>query len=164
MTRIIRQIFGLVLMFFSIALFAQSDRPSCVIMKSLDLKSLLGADHDAPVPFGDESCRAESNAPGRLVILNVMEQKPAELKSWLANTRKLMVQHRAKEATIVAEPAVGPDAFSVRDRDMRSVEFYALKGSRAVVIQGSWPFRAPLNDTGIKQFQQLAKSVLDKLP
>ena len=106
----------------------------------------------------------ESNAPGRLVILNVMEEKPAELKSWLANTRKLTATHRAKEATIVAEPALGPDAFSVRDRDMRSVEFYALKGARAVVIQASWPFRTPLNDTGIKQFQQLAKSVLDKLP
>jgi len=53
----------------------------------------------------------------------------------------------------------------VRDRgEVRGVEFYALKGSRAVMIQGSWPFRAPLDDTGIKQFQQLAKSVLDKLP
>ena len=76
-----------------------------------------------------------------------------------------MATHRAKEATIVAEPALGADAFSVRDRgEVRGIEFYALKGSRAVVIQGSWPFRAPLNDTGIKQFQQLAKSVLDKLP
>jgi hypothetical protein len=153
-----------VLLFPSL-LLAQADRPSCALLKSLDLKPLLGADHDAAVPFGQESCRAESNAPGRLVVLAVAEQPLPDLKKWFAGIKQMTAQHNAKEAMIVAEPALGADAFSVRSRgEMREVEFHAIKGSRAVILKGMWAIGAPLNDAGIKQFQQLMRAALDKLP
>ena len=144
---------------------AQADRPSCAIMKALDLKPLLGADHDAPVPFGTNSCRAESNSPGRLIILAVEEGKPAEIKSSLATMKKMTAQHRAKEVTIASEPSLGPDAFSVREKaGSRGIEIYALKGSRFVNIQGSWPNSRPLDDAAAKQFVTLVKTALDQLP
>jgi hypothetical protein len=144
---------------------AAQERPACTLMKGLDLKPLLGADHDAPVPFGEKSCRAESNSPGRLIVLAVEEGKPAEIKSSLASMKKLIVQHRAKEAAIAAEPALGPDAFSVRDRGgTRAIEVYALKGSRFLNIQASWPMSKPLDDAGAKQIVTLLKTVQDKLP
>jgi len=144
---------------------AQGDRPACALMKSLDLKPLLGADHDAPVPFGGASCRAESNSPGRLIVLAVEEGKAAEIKSSLASMKKLITQHRAKEAVIATEPSLGPDAFSVRDRaGTRGIEVYALKGSRFINIQGSWPFKQPLDDASAKQLVALLKMVQDKLP
>jgi hypothetical protein len=145
--------------------FAQVDRPSCAILKGLDLKPLLGADHDAPVPFGTNSCRAESNSPGRLIILAVEEGKADEIKSSLATMKKMTAQHRAKEATIAPEPSLGPDAFSVREKaGSRGIEIYALKGSRFVNIQGSWPQGKPLDDASARQLVALARTALDKLP
>jgi hypothetical protein len=159
------QLFLLPFLLLSAAFAVAQDRPSCTLMKGLDLKSLLGADHDAPVPFGQNSCRAESNSPGRLIVLAVEEGKAAEIKSSLASMKKLIVQHRAKEATIAAEPTLGPDAFSVRDRaSPRGIEVYALKGSRFINIQGSWPTSKPLDDAGAKQLVALLKTVQDKLP
>jgi len=145
--------------------FAQADRPSCAILKALDLKPLLGADHDAPVPFGTNSCRAESNSPGRLIILAVEEGKADEIKSSLATMKKMSVQHRAKEATIAAEPSLGADAFSVREKaGSRGIEIYALKGSRFVNLQASWPHSKPLDDASAKQLVALVRTALDKLP
>jgi hypothetical protein len=165
MTKIIQQAFGLAWMLFSMALFAQSDRPSCAMLKNLDLKPLLGADHDAPVAFGTESCRAESKSPGRLLVFAVFDQPPGGAKNWLANNRKLTAKFQGSEVNIVAEPALGPDAYSVRSRgELREVEFYAMKGSRAVVLKGSWAIGAPLGDAGVKQLQQLTQASLDKLP
>ena len=144
---------------------AQADRPSCAILKSLDLKPLLGADHDAPVPFGKDSCRAESNSPGRLIILAVEEGNAAEIKQSLATTKKMMAQHRAKEVTIAPEASLGPDAFSVREKTgSRGIEIYALKGSRFVNIQGSWPHSKPLDDASARQLVTLVRTALDKLP
>jgi len=144
---------------------AQADRPSCAIMKALDLKPLLGADHDAPVPFGSNSCRAESNSPGRLIILAVEEGKAEEIKSSLATMRKMSVQHRAKDAAIASEPSLGADAFSVREKaGSRGIEIYALKGSRFVNIQGSWPHSKPLDDASARQLVALVRTALDKLP
>ena len=165
MTSATSWVIGATLVLFSTALFAQGGRSSCTLMKGLDLKPLLGADHDAPVPFGKESCRAESRAPGKLVVLGVMEEKPADLKSWFAGIRKLNAAQRAKEVTVVPEPGLGAEAFSVRERgEMRGVEIYAMKGSHAVVVQATWAIGAPLNEAGLKQLQQFAKSALDRLP
>lgn len=165
MTNAIRRTLGPALVLISALVFGQADRPSCTLMKGLDLKPLLGADHDAPVPFGKDSCRAESRAPGKLVVLGIMEERPAELKSWFAHVRKLNATHRVKEVTVVAEPALGPDAFSVRERgEMRGVELYASKGARAIIIQANWAIGPPANDATLRQLQQLAKSALDKLP
>ena len=153
------------LMLLPAAAFGQGERPACALMKGLDLKQLLGADHDAPVPFGQDSCRAESNAPGKLIVLGVIEGKPAELKTWLSGIKQGNATERAKEVTVVAEPALGPDAFSVRQqRDMRELEIYASKGTRVIVLQVSWPRSAPIGDAGLKQFLQLTKLALDKLP
>ena len=144
---------------------AQGKREACEMMKLLDLKPLLGADHDAPVPFGSNSCRAESNSPGKLMILAVEEGKAAEIKSSLATMKKMIAQHRAKEAAITAEPSLGPDAFSVRDRGgTRALEVYALKGSRFINMQASWPHSKPLDDASAKQIVGLLKTVQDKLP
>ena len=158
--------FVLLLMLLPAAhLAAQTDRPSCVIMKGLDLKPLLGDDHDKPVPFGQDSCRAESNSPGRLIVLAVEEGNAAELKSAIATHKKMNVEHRAKEATIAPEPSLGPDAFSVREKGgSRGIEIYALKGSRFVNIQGSWPHSKPLDDASARQLVALVKATLDKLP
>ena len=165
MTKAIRRALSLALMLFPTMGFAQGERPACALMKGLDLKPLLGADHDAPVPFGKDSCRAESKSPGKLVALGVMEEKPSELKAWFAGVRKMNATQRAKEVTVVAEPALGADAFSVRERgEMRDVEIYASKGTRAIVLQANWAIGAPFNDTSLKQLQQLVKSALDKLP
>jgi len=145
--------------------FAQSDRPSCAILKGLDLKPLLGADHDAPVPFGTNSCRAESNSPGRLIILAVEEGKADEIKSGLVTMKKMTAQHRAKEVTIASEPSLGADAFSVREKaGTRGIEVNAVKGSRFVNIQASWPFSKPLDDASARQIVALLKAALDKLP
>ena len=154
-----------VLVLFSGLALAQGKREACEMMKQLDLKPLLGADHDAPVPFGSNSCRAESNSPGKLMILAVEEGKAAEIKNSLATMKKMIAQHRAKEAAITAEPSLGPDAFSVRDRGgTRALEVYALKGSRFINIQGSWPFKQPMDDATAKQLVGMLKMVQDKLP
>lgn len=149
----------------SAGIAAAQERPACVMLKGLDLKPLLGADHDAPVRFGDNSCRAESNSPGRLIVLAVEEGKAAEIKSSLTTMKQMMTKHRAKEAVIAAEPSLGPDAFSVRERaGTRGIEVYALKGSRFINIQGSWPFKQPMDDATAKQLVALLKMVQDKLP
>jgi hypothetical protein len=157
--------FCLLLMLSPCLCFAQDNRPSCKLMGAIDLKPLLGQDHDAPVPFGEESCRAESSSPGRMVILMVTEKPPAELKNWLAEIKKLNARERAKEVTIVPEPAMGPEAFSIREKSgQRDVEIYAIKGSRVVVVQSFWATGAPVTDDVLKQLRQAAQSVLSKLP
>ena len=164
MKTIQKWLFAGLLLCCSLAL-AQDKRVSCDILKQIDLKPLLGADHDAPVPFGEKSCRAESNSPGRLIVLAVEEGKPAEIKNSLATMKKMIAQHRGKEVTLAAEPSLGPDAFSVREKaGSRSVEVYALKGSRFVNLQGGWPFNKPMDDATAKQLVAVVKTTLDKLP
>lgn len=117
------------------------------------------------IDFGKESCRAESRSPGKLLVLAVMEQPPAEAKSWLATNKQLTAKFQGNEVNIVAEPALGPDAYSVRSRgELREVEFYALKGGRTVVLKSSWTIGAPIGDVALKQLQQLMRTALDKLP
>lgn len=157
---IARSILPFLLLSASLA-FAQ-DRPSCALLKGLDLKPLLGADHDAPVPFGKESCRAESKSPGKIVVLAIMQGTAAEHQTMLANVKKINATHRAKEVTVVSEPSLGPEAFSIREKEMRQIEIMAVKGMRAINLQGG--IGKPLDDTGVKQFVGLAKAALDKLP
>jgi hypothetical protein len=155
----------LVLLLTPALCFAQDKRPSCVLLGDIDLKALLGADHDAPVPFGEESCRAESSRPGRMVILTVTEKPPDELKNWLGAIKKMNVKERAKEVAVAAEPALGPEAFSIREKgERREVEIYAIKGTRAVVVQGTWAIGGPVTDEVFKQLREVAQSVLAKLP
>jgi hypothetical protein len=158
--RLTRSILPFLLLSAGLAL--AQDRASCALMKGLDLKPLLGADHDAPVPFGKESCRAESKSPGKIVVLGILQGTAAENQTMLANIRKINTTHRAKDVTVVPEPSLGPDAFSIRDKDMRQIEIMAVKGTRAVSVQGG--IGKSLDDTGVKQFVGLAKAALDKLP
>jgi hypothetical protein len=144
--------------------FAQ-ERLACAMLKGLDLKPLLGADHDAPVPFGKESCRAESKSPGKIVVLAVVEGTVAEHKSAFATIKEINAKHRAKEVRVVPEPSLGPDAFSIRERsEMRQIEIFAIKGSRAITFNGGWAVGKPIDDAGTKQFVALVKAALDKLP
>jgi hypothetical protein len=153
----------LLLVSFSTTLFAaQGERPACAMLKGMDLKAILGADHDAPVPFGQESCRAESKSPGKIVILGLMQGTAAEHQKMFAMIRKINSGQRAKEVKVVAEPTLGKDAFSIRENDMRQIEIMALKGDRAISLQGG--IGKPLDDAGVKQFVGLAKAALDKLP
>jgi hypothetical protein len=145
----------------SLAAAAQGDRPSCAMLKGMDLKAILGADHDAPVPFGQESCRAESKSPGKIVILGLMQGTAAEHQKMFAMIKKINAK-RAKEVKVVAEPSLGKDAFSIRENDMRQIEIMAIKGDRAISLQGG--IGKPLDDAGVKQFVGLAKAALDKLP
>src|SRR5688572_29786885 len=140
--------------------FAQ-DRPACAMLKGMDLKAILGADHDAPVPFGQESCRAESKSPGRIVILGLMQGTAAEHQNLFAMIKKINAK-RANEVSVVAEPSLGKDAFSIREKDMRQIEIMAIKGDRAISLQGG--IGSPLGEAGVKQFVQLARGALDKLP
>ena len=141
---------------------AAQDRPSCAMLKGLDLKPLLGADHDAPVPFGQESCRAESKRPGGIVVLGILQGTPAEHQKMFAMVKKINSTHRAKEVKVVAEPSLGKEAFSIRENDMRQIEIMALKGNRAISVQGG--LNKPLTGAEVKQFVQLARTALDKLP
>jgi len=125
--------------------FAQ-DRPACAMLKGMDLKPILGADHDAPVNFGQESCRAESKSPGRIVILGIMQGTAAEHQKMFAMIKKINSK-RPKEITVVPEPSLGPDAFSLREA--RQIEIMALKGARAISVQGG--VGKPLDDAGVKQ-------------
>ena len=161
-TRLARVVL-LLLVSFSTPLFAaQGEAPSCAIMKGLDLKPLLGADHDAPVPFGQEGCRAESNRPGKIVVLAVMQGTAAEHQKMFAMVKKINATHRANEVKVVAEPSLGKDAFSIRENDMRQIEIMAIKGDRAINVQGG--IGKPLSDAEVKQFVGVAKAALDKLP
>jgi hypothetical protein len=144
---------------------AQDKRPSCVLLEGIDLKSLLGEDHDAPVPFGEESCRAESKAPGRMVILMATEKPREELKNWLAATREMSMKELGNEVTVASEPALGTEAFSVSEKgERREVEIYAMKGTRAIVVQSSWAIGGPVTDNDFELLRQVAQSVLAKLP
>ena len=145
---------------------AQDKRLSCVLLGEVDLKPLLGADHDAPVEFGEEACRAETRLPGhRNVYLTVLEQPPDELKKWLLAIKGITEKERAKEVTVAAEPALGPEAFSISEKgERREVEIYAIKGTRAVVVEGIWAIGGPVTDDDFKRLRQAARSVLDKLP
>lgn len=144
---------------------AQADRPSCVVLSALDLKPLLGSDHDAPVPFGESSCRAEAKSPGRMVILLVMQKSPEEVKKWLGEVRKMSASN---PATIISEPALGPEGFSVIENadkkgDRRGAEFYGLKGGSAMVLQADWAIGPGLNDTTLVQLRGVAQGALGKL-
>ncbi|HKA44118.1 MAG TPA: hypothetical protein VKF40_19200 [Burkholderiales bacterium] len=144
---------------------AQDKRMSCEVLKSIDLKPLLGKDHDAPVPFGKAACRVESKGPGRLVILTVDEESPEEIKNFMAMVKKVSTQERAQEVAVTAEPALGPEAFSVREKgEQRQVELYAVKGNRSVVVRATWAVGTPISDAVFKQLQGVTQAVLAKLP
>jgi hypothetical protein len=144
-----------------LAAAAQGDRPACAMLKGMDLKGILGADHDAPVPFGQESCRAESKSPGKIVVLGLMQGTATEHQKMFGMIRKINAK-RANEVSVVAEPSLGKDAFSIREKDMRQIEIMAIKGDRAISVQGG--IGSPLGEAGVKQFVGLAKAALDKLP
>ena len=69
---------------------------------------------------------------------------------------------RAKEVKVVAEPSLGKDAFSIREKDIRQIEIMAIKGDRAISLQGG--IGKALGAAEVKQFVALAKAALDKLP
>ena len=155
----------LALSLFCSQALAQDKRVSCELLKGIDLKPLLGADHDAPVPFGKVACRAGSKAPGRMLILSVEEESPEQIKNFMAMVRKVNTTERAKEVTLAAEPALGPEAFSVSEKgELRQVEFYAMKGARSVVVRATAAVGPPISDAVFKQLQDFAKAVLAKLP
>jgi hypothetical protein len=144
---------------------AQDKRVSCDILKQIDLKPLLGADHDPLAPFGGAACQAESKAIGRgLVILTVEEGALADIKKGLASIRQINTKERAKEVTVAAEPELGPEAFSVREKDQRKVEIYAVKGSRAVIVQGMWAIGPTITDDVFGKLRGVAQAALAKLP
>jgi len=145
---------------------AQSTRPSCVLLAGMDLKPLLGADHDAPVEFGKESCRAEAKSPGRMVVLGMEKASEAELKKWLGNIREMTAKHRGKEATVVNEPTLGAGAFSVREKgkEPRQVEYYATKGPMMVSVQGAFAIGPPLGEPTYAQLRALVAAIQAKLP
>lgn len=144
---------------------AQDKRVSCDILKQIDLKPLLGADHDPLAPFGAAACQAESKAIGRgLVILTVEEGPLADIKKNLASIRQFNTKERAKEVTVAAEPALGPEAFSVREKDQRKVQIYAVKGSRAVIVQGMWAIGPTISDDVFGKLRGVAQAALAKLP
>ena len=162
MLRQITSTFLSLFLFSSFAFAAQGERPACAMLKGMDLKPLLGADHDAPVPFGQESCRAESKSPGKIVILGLMQGTAAEHQKMFAMIKKINSGQRAKEVKVVAEPSLGKDAFSIRENDMRQIEIMAIKGDRAISLQGG--IGKALGAAEVKQFVALAKAALDKLP
>lgn len=148
-----------------LAAHAQSTRPSCVLLAGVDLKPLLGADHDAPVEFGKESCRAESKSPGRMVVLGMEKATEAEVKKWLGNIRETNVKHRGQEATVVNEPTLGAGAFSVREKgkEPRQVEYYAVKGATLVSLQGAFAVGTPLGEPTYTQLRALVTQLQGKL-
>ena len=147
------------------SVLAQEKRVSCDILKQIDLKPLIGADHDPLAPFGKVACQAETKSVGRgLVILTVEEGPAAEIKKSLAGTKRLYQKEMTKESTIAAEPALGADAFSVRDKDGRKVQFYTMKGNRAVIVQGMWAIGPTIDDKIFGQLRDVAKTAMAKLP
>jgi hypothetical protein len=155
----------LVLLFFCSLALAQEKRVSCELLKGIDLKPLLGADHDAPAPFGKVACRVGSKAPGRVVILSVEEESPEEIKNFLTMVKKVNSTERAKEVTVAAEPALGPEAFSVLEKgEQRQAELYAMKGARSLVVRATWAVGPPISDAVFKQLQGVAQAALAKLP
>jgi hypothetical protein len=144
---------------------APGDRTACVVLRSVDLKALLGSDHDAPVPFGESSCRAESKAVGHMVILMVREGTPAEIQAWMAQMRKVSTTEQAADVTVAAEPSLGAAAFSAAEKgERRDVDIYAMKGSHAMVLQASWSVGGGISEATFAQLRAFAQSVLGKLP
>jgi hypothetical protein len=146
-------------------LLAQNARPACTLMGALDLKPLLGADHEAPAPYGDSACIAKSKTAGRLVLLAVIEKPNAELKKDFAAFRKEMsTPEFAKATTLAAAPEFGPEAYSTREKGERSgADITALKGTRSVNLTLNWS-KGPITDPIFKQLRDLMASVLAKLP
>ena len=146
-------------------LLAQNVRPACALMGAVDLKPLLGADHEAPAPYGDAACVAKSKTPGRLVLLAVIEKPNAELKKDLAAFKKQMSTPEAAQAmTLAAAPEFGPEAYSTREKGERSAaDITALKGTKSVNLTLNWS-KGPITDPIFKQLRDLMGSVLAKLP
>jgi hypothetical protein len=146
-------------------LLAQNARPACVLMGAVDLKSLLGADHEAPAPYGDAACMAKSKTPGRLILLAVIDKPNAELKKDLAAFKKQMSSPEAAQAmTLAAAPEFGPEAYSTREKGERSAaDITALKGTKSVNLTLNWS-KGPITDPIFKQLRDLMTSVLAKLP
>lgn len=155
-----------VLMLIGSLAAAQGQRLSCDILKQIDLKPLLGADHDPLSAFGKAACQAESKAIGRgLVILTIEQGSPADIKKGLDSIRGFNSKELAKEVTVAAEPELGPDAFSVREKgDGRKADIYAVKGSHAVIVQGMWSIGPNISDSIFAQLKGVAKAALAKLP
>ena len=165
MGKVARAVLSLMLLLPAGFAAAQDKRVSCDILGQIDLKPLLGADHDPIRPFGKGGCQAETKAIGRgLVILTVEEGPPAEIRKGLAGIRQINMKELAKEVKVVPEKDLGPEAFSVHDNDKRKIEIYALKGNRAVIVQGMWAIGPTLDDRIVGQLRGVAKSALDKLP
>jgi hypothetical protein len=144
---------------------APGDRPSCAALAALDLKPLLGGDHEAPVPFGEFSCRAQSKDPGRMLILMLTEKPPAELKAWMAKIREVNTTEQANEVTVASEPALGADAFSIADKGQRrGAEIYAIKGARAIVLQADWSVDGGITEAALAQLRNAAQAALARLP
>lgn len=147
---------------------AHGDTPrlACTLLAKADLVSLLGADHDAPVNFGEDSCRVESRSPGRNVFLSLSEQTETEISNWLTMTRLLNLQHRSDEVDVVAEPSLGINAFSVRAKgpEAREFEIYAAVGSQAMTLNASFATGTPIMGTDITRLLQLARTIVAELP
>jgi len=162
----IRQCGFLMLMLISSLCIAQGQRLSCDILKQIDLKPLLGADHDPLAAFGQAACQAESKAIGRgLVVLTIEQGAPVDLKKGMDSIRGLNTKQLAKEVTVAAEPDLGPGAFSVREKgEGRKAEIYAVKGSHAVIVQGMWSIGPNISDAIFAQLKGVAQAALAKLP
>src|SRR6185312_9291708 len=99
-----------------------------------------------------------------LVILTVEEGPAADIKKNMAAIRQYTTKERAREATVAAEPALGPEAFSVRDKDQRKVEIYAAKGTRVVIVQGMWSIGPTISDDLFGKLRGVSQAALAKLP
>ena len=144
---------------------AQEKRLSCDILKQIDLKPLIGADHDPISPFGRGACQAESKAIGRGTVFLTIEEGPiADIKKGMDGIKRLNQKERAKEVKVAAEPDLGPEAFSVYENDKRKVEIYAVKGNRAVIVQGMWAIGPTIDDKIFGQLRGVAKEAMAKLP
>jgi hypothetical protein len=144
---------------------AQHPRPACALLGAVDLKPLLGADHETPAPYGDAACVAKSKTSGRLVLLAVIDKPNAELKKDLAAFKKQMsTPEFAQEMTLAAAPEFGPEAYSTREKGERSAaDITALKGTKSVNLTLNWS-KGPITDPIFKQLHDLMGSVLAKLP
>ncbi|HKU70838.1 MAG TPA: hypothetical protein VJQ51_08370 [Burkholderiales bacterium] len=148
----------------SVAL-AQDKRLSCDILKQIDLKPLIGADHDPLSPFGRGACQAESKAIGRGTVFLTVEEGPiANIKKGLDGIKRFNQKERAKEVKVAAEPELGSEAFSIRENDNRKVEIYAVKGNKAVIVQGMWSIGPTIDDKIFGQLREVAKTAMAKLP
>jgi hypothetical protein len=145
---------------------AAEPRPACALLAQADLVPLLGAGHDAPVDFGETSCRAESARPGRGVILSVMEGSAAETSAWMTSVQQLNLDFRGSEVTVAPETALGANAFSILEKGAspREMEIYVAKGGRALALNANFGTGAALTKADLDRLRQLAKAMLTKLP